>query len=135
MSPLAATLVALVTVPAAIVAFSVVDMSRTSHDVPNVPPPRLWPALVKLEWLAMNLRARGARITSGFRGEQLNALVNGEPTSLHPAGRALDYVVDNPADAPAVHAFLLQLHRAGFLRKPPLHHDAGSGMHGHLEVA
>jgi hypothetical protein len=66
----------------------------------------------------------GARITSGQRDPAHNAAVGGVPNSQHIAGTALDFV------APGVS---LEDVRAKFPGEQVLYHDAGSGLHYHVQ--
>lgn len=78
----------------------------------------------ELEQMARNIP--GARITSGIRDAVHNAEVGGVANSQHLAGTALDFV------APGVSLADIQ---AKFPGEQVLQHDAGSGMHFHVQGA
>jgi len=79
---------------------------------------------VQLEQIARGIP--GATITSGERSPEHNRAVGGVPNSQHIAGTAMDFV------APGL---TLQQVQAFFPGEQVIQHDAGSGMHFHVQGA
>lgn len=70
-------------------------------------------------------------VSGGWRSEEYNASVNGAENSLHVKGQALDFNMDNFTDEEREY-IIAKAQELGF---NPLWHDAGSGLHLHLDVA
>lgn len=76
--------------------------TAVARKIPNVPTPEAKANLTVLVMAVLDpLReklGKPIRITSGYRGFQLNRSVGGSKTSQHCKGEAVDFVCDNPKD-------------------------------------
>lgn len=108
-------------------------VSTTQQGTMNFPPPRHWMHAFRLHNLMRELESAGARITSAFRDDVTNDLVGGVENSRHKEMTAVDAVARTPELESSVAAKVAELERAGRIKRP-LFHNAGSGLHWHLEV-
>lgn len=73
------------------------SQTAVRHDVDNTPPSEIVARLVKvahgMELVRSYLGNRPVRISSGFRCDELNALVGGSKNSAHVQGWACDFTV------------------------------------------
>ncbi len=106
------------------------ETTQTGTGLRNVPPVRLLPRLAFWTLIALELKRRGARVTSVHREDAVNEAVNGRADSKHTEAGALDFVDEGDGSATQ---YAWALHRAGIIEKP-LVHDVGSGVHVHLEL-
>lgn len=107
-------------------------MSTTSTGMPNLPPLHLWPRILRLARVRAAL-GRLVRLTSGYRDEAVNEIVHGADGSLHTQALAFDCVAVPPFTDVDVLVVLEPLQRRGIVSRV-LFHDAGSGLHLHVEV-
>lgn len=82
------------------------SQNAVRHDVDNTPSPEIVARLVKvahgLELVRAYLGNRAVRISSGYRCDELNALVGGSKTSAHTQGWAVDFTVKELSPAEVV---------------------------------
>jgi uncharacterized protein YcbK (DUF882 family) len=76
--------------------FSLAEMTRTAHALPNDPSPEVVEHLTRLCLTLLEpvrtLLGVPLRVNSGFRSPAVNAAVHGSPTSQHMRGDAADLV-------------------------------------------
>lgn len=114
--------------------FRLREFLATRHPVDNTPPP----------WAVDNLRrvvvtvldplrealGRPIRVTSGFRSDELNRLVDGAPRSQHTRGEAVDFKVDGmPSSEVAT-----RLVRLGVPFDQVIWYDPSRGGHVHVSL-
>lgn len=69
--------------------------SRTAQETGNVPPPRVWPNLLKLAWASQPMLREGGTVTSAYRSPATNAALRSQGSaehSRHLDGLAVDVV-------------------------------------------
>ncbi len=71
-------------------------------------------------------------VTSAWRSPETNAKYNGDPESRHMTGEAID-LNDEPAPEDFWYQFVQELNNGGYWQYS-CYHDAGSGMHLHMQV-
>ena len=99
------------------------------EDIEDVGLARTNPALVKIvQEMNDELAAQGytLTVTGGARSEEHNAEVNGNPNSKHLTGNAVDMYADVPD---GLLEEMAERHGASYLW-----HDAGTGMHFHMQL-